>query len=89
VKSTAGALSAFDLVTRAMRGDMAASPEQFAISEPALPHAANARLEVGNRVRLRALYCPGCGRHRSAWTDVDAEWPASILHVPCAACAPS
>ena len=37
--------------------------------------------------RLRPVYCPACGEHRTGAVDALAEWPPQVPHITCAECA--
>ena len=77
VKSLVGAIPALQLVWFLTQPRAAGRAETLTIRGSAKGGA------VPTHYRLRAVFCPACGRHRTEAVDAQLEWPASIPHEGC------
>jgi hypothetical protein len=73
VKSLVGAHTAERLYQLGASYRPEADPEVFERVAPV----------AGEVYRIRAIYCPRCGRHYSRAVPAGAIWPASVPHIPC------
>lgn len=88
MKSLVGAVAALDLFAGFVRPEFRAGrgrgDEYLAIR--ATPPDAQGCRPASAYYRLRGLYCPVCGAHRTEAVDALAEWPPSIPHEVCPRC---
>jgi hypothetical protein len=83
VKSVVGAETLSKLLDRLWGPPPRRVPESIVFAIVPEPPAGH---ELGTSVRLRCVYCPTCSQHRTEVTRADADWPASVPHIPCRAC---